>query len=409
MNEFNINETTNNLYTQLINKFFHPDSYFFICVKSYLENSYLIADELNDSISQIISQFVHFLIKSKIPAQELKEITKIKGLENIYSDLENQLIKFNIKSIEQSQLKNAIKNIALYLLRDLNQLLANNESSYNTLKTYIDLKTKLADLLNGSNSKHSNQTTSLTETEQENTNPFDVNIPVAEYPTLPEKSEEETEGLIIEKSISTNIDEYIGKDIQLFEPPGEDEDDEELLKLIQETNTPNNNTSAENLFEVEKIEEKEPLELNTVQEDQQNNEDDEHAALTNTIFHQEAVLYYKILVNAISQLKNEEKLRSSLEDMELASSSLKQLAQKFALEKIALLPELMESISIQAYNQNMNLPLSILQSIEDGVSLLKEFNQYNSDHKAKFMSILKVLREYYSKTSNKNKEISISV
>ena len=114
-------------------------------------------------------------------------------------------------------------------------------------------------------------------------------------------------------------------------------------------------------------------------------------------------------MNAISQLKNEEKLRSSLEDMELASSSLKQLAQKFALEKIALLPELMESISIQAYNQNMNLPLSILQSIEDGVSLLKEFNQYNSDHKAKFMSILKVLREYYSKTSNKNKEISISV
>ncbi len=583
MSDFNKTETVNHFYAELINRFFHPKSYFYICVNKFLEKSSLISHEADNSISQVLSQLVQYLNNSKQAAQELKEITQIKGFESLYSDLENQIDRHNLKHSDQPQLKKAIQNLALYLLRNIYHILLTNQNSRNTLTTYLDIKIKLKSILNGSNGKHSSKNLSISnepqpneslndnfspisnnpittsesisfEANKNNTQLDNINILESYFETeltrlleplaifshktseLPHNSDfvkqiyenfsqieelaryhgyEEVEAIagrvvqlmrtilstkdsidqktiellhdtksVIEKHIfhhqsidnlnnfldsfdyhilnlknqesskKNEINEPINStpsrneeivpleinnslnqdEISLDEPIEKNdpksltllgsqfdndenddidqlkllqEDDEELLKLIQEIGTPKSSSSIENFSELEEDKSTETP-INDFVQDNQQTEDEVEEASTYTIFQQEAALYYKILLDAVSQLKSEKNVQSALEDIELASSSLKQLAQKFGMEKIALLPELMESISILANKHIIKLPSLILQNIEDGVILLKEFNHHDNDHKTNFISILSSLKEYYSKILIDTKPISIA-
>jgi hypothetical protein len=213
--------------------------------------------------------------------------------------------------------------------------------------------------------------------------------------------------------------------------PGED-DDEELLKLIQEIDSYKESLPLKNFADIKEMKQTNSLDIPLMQnlaspietKDNSNKEakdhherefenDEEQGIIfdesSNKIFQQEAVLYYKILSNAIVQLKNDEKIQSALEDIELASSSLQHLAQKFGMEKLALLPELMESISSLANKHIISPPVQIVQGIEDGVNLLKEFDVNKTDHRAKFMSILILLKEYYMKTLNTTRKFPVSL
>jgi len=589
MSDFTPIATESQFYTELINRFFHPKSYFIICVRKYLDNPILIIHNPALSITQIISQLIDYLNKSKSPAKDLNEITQIKSFENIYTNLESHLIRYDLRSLEQLPLKKAIQNVALYFLKDIYQILLNNETSRITLTKYLDIKMKLRDLLNGSNGKHVKKNSNDLDKQHNNvtSNVNDERL-LATFSNLSEKTSAESNlkdtmvdsvndleeffekqvaqllqplaifsnkpselytdsdfikqiqesfsqiqelamyhgyeeleaisggiaqlmltvismkqpinqqimGLIYDakaaiekyifhhqridnlKNLLNNIDrcilqlnqsvttnenrsheqnslpgpekENIGSfeintsynnfhessltSIQKKNSPSifsglncqnnhseninelnePSEDDEELLKLIQDVNLNQESSLPKNLAEIEafeEIENAEPQILPSAENNSQQNDQDQTVNFdesTNQIFQREAVLYFKILSSAIAQLKNEEKVQSALEDIELASSSLKQLAQKFAMEKLALLPELIESISILANKHIIKLPSSILQGIEDGVNLLKEFDLNDIDHRSKFMSILTLLKEYYSKTLSTSKKISVA-
>ncbi len=614
MNDLTTTATEHQFYNELIDRFFHPKSYFFYCIRKYLDNPLLFTDKPNFSITQIISLLIEYLSKSKQPAQDLNEITKIKSFENLFLNLETLLIRYDLKTLDQPQMKNAIQNIALYFLRYIFQVLFENGKGQNTIINYLEIKMKLIDLLNDSNGKHKNtsksddsikiETSGISKKRfidpivKNNTailslkdqtsdsfnlldNYFEKEIsrllkPLAIFSnktsefytnadfikqihenfsqirelaiyhgyeeiemiaarvvelmkTIKSKKHSINQSIIeliydakaaVEKylfhhqnldNLKDFLDTFDLYIIELNKPDiteedltGEhfsssdlesdkiesfeintsfnkinesaqnenkssifsgflietndnekgdrlkfpDEEDEELLKLIHEIpesslpgdffsfpegetiiNNESQNISKEqnilqeNLMdESDKFDSSNPTseeiqntesqsiasEENVAQEDEYDDNLNNVDASTNQLFQQEAVLYYKILLNAISHLKNEEKIQAALEDIELASSSLKYLAQKFSMEKFALLPELVESISIVTNRHFIKLPASILQGIEDGINLLKGFDVNNKEHQKTFMSILVLLKEFCTKTLNTTQEIQIA-
>ncbi len=503
--------TDDQFYYDLINRFFNPRSYFYYCIETYLNRPSLIANNPEASTIQFIARFIDFLMKSKKTTADLKEITLIKGFEYTYVNLENQLIRYDLKSLDQTQVKKAIQKISLSFLKDIYQALITHPKSRKTLRLYIAIKSKLSNLLNGSNGKHTNNNSlksikpnlplsdespiqlsneppgdatedsgselsnenarslinglqntpfredeqySPPESEQEHSGSFEINTSFKEFKTSSTRSTTK----VNTPSILSGLFSEPGRTKQNSDEiliPGDD-DDEELLKLIQEIDSYKESLPLKNFAEIKALKNTNSTNLPFMEEiappiqneyDQndkaeeysnkndeklEGNEDDEndkaeeysdendeklevdegigifHDESINKIFQQEAVLYYKILSEAIPQLKSDEKIQSALEDIELASSSLKHLAQKLGMEKLALLPELIESVSSLSNKHIIKPPTPIVLGIEDGVNLIKEFNVNNTDHRAKYMSILILLKEYYMKTLNKTRKFSVS-
>lgn len=279
-------------------------------------------------------------------------MSQVPGLKNIYSDLKDQLAQSNLRSLKQMQLKKAIQQIAENFMNTLYHILSNDFKTRNILTTYLDIKNKLRGLLNGSNGNNSNKNFTIAHN-SESTASFKTEGPAE---IIPQHNQPGIKSTIDQASDSQQVQIHnvgVTEQTEEIQPAG----DEEILM--------------------------------------------------DSTFHSEAALYYKIIMNAVSQLKKEANLQSAMEDIELASSSLRQLALKFGMEKIAMLPELVESISIQANKYDMKLPHLIINNIEEGLTLLKEFNPSNSDHKTKFMSLLSSLKDYYSRTHHKTKFISM--
>jgi len=477
MSDLTTTATENQFYNELVNKFFHPKSYFFYCVGKYLDNPLLFTDQPDFSVTQITSRFIDYLSKSKQAAQDLTEISRIRGFENIFLSLKAQLIRYDLRLLDHPQLKKAIQNITLFFLKNFYQILFENKKRRDTLMTYLDIKTKLLELLNNSNGKHKHilkranlkepsssdagkarlikppsennsfitnkldldsDSFDLLENHVENDQKesFEINTSFNKsYEASAKSSQPEHKSAIFPGfKIAGNLSEDVDKLLC------HGDDDEELLKLFHEVSLSTEALPIVDSITDEDVEERQnkgskaisPIEKelqndqqldnldssikeaelvegvnsqntkvneNTIQEDNDDPGDNFDAA-ANQIFQHEAILYYKILLTAISKLKNEEKVPSALEDIELASSCLKQLAQKFRMERLALLPELIETISIAANQQLIKLPATILQNMEDGIKLLKEFDVNNEDHKKSVMSILTSLQEFCSKTLN---------
>ena len=479
--------TEDQFYYELINRFFNPKSYFYYCIATYLNRPSLITHNPEASTTKLISQLIDFLIKSKKTIADLKEITHIKGFESTYKNIENQILRYDIKSLDQIQGKKAINKIALSFLRDTYQALSTNPKSGKTLILYIEIKSQLRNLLFGSNGKHkksnplktiesnstfsdnsqiqlSNEPSNFTtqnscsepgndhskdlknetqdrqfkremqnsspQPEQERGGNFEINTSFKEFNISEDRSTDWINtpdifsGLLTQSNSSQD-----GNDEIVI--PGDD-DDEELLKLIQEIDSYKDSIPLKNFSDIKEMNKAKSLDIplmenlaspgqtkgdeNSESKTAPDNElepDKEQGVFfdepTIKLFQQEAVLYYKILSNAVMQLKSDDKIQSALEDIELASSSLEHLAQKFGMEKLALLPELMESISNLANKHIITPPIQIIQGIEDGVNLLKEFDVNKTDHRAKFMSILMLLKEYYIKMLNTTRKFPASL
>lgn len=621
MSNLDTTASDNQFNNALINRFFNAKSYFYSCASKFLENPSLLDIYADPSIIKQLSKLINNLINAKQPASEIKEITLIQGFGDVYSNLEMQLIRYDLRSLEQPQLKKAIRNIALNFVVDVYQALQNNEQGQKTLRIYLELREELNTILNGSNGHKSDKneediqdknnveySTHLEEqieefstpdagedsyhsvkkeTSRDNINllknyfekevtqllrPLDMySDNISEFYTdsnfirLLHKNFSRIQGLanshnyeevevisnrvsqlmlsilsmkdsisqqIIEliydaksaiekmlinnkkiknfnelltglehaislfnnteqnqvpqngESVSTQNSEeqettsfeinpsfnsiekstvnnhqkrdissifsgfhsenYFSKKVDSLKLSGDD--DEELLKLVQDVDFKNfsslpdhsQNTddidnacfekdnfiendnpeysidesdklvaSSNELFQIEDADNESPRD-NSVEEvnpEGSVHELDNLDQSTIELFQGEAELYYKILLSAITQLKNEEKIQIALEDIELASSSLKYLAQKFGMDKLAALPELLELISIVANKHTLQIPQPVLQGIEDGVNLLKDFEPINADHKTKFMSILAQLKEFYSIALDKTTKI----
>ncbi|MFZ5515090.1 MAG: hypothetical protein ACOY90_00530 [Candidatus Zhuqueibacterota bacterium] len=575
-------ETLNHFYLELINRFFHPKSYFYFCVSSFLQNKTLELKTIDEASFRVISNFIHYLVESPQPALELKEITQIQSFSTLYSDLENHLLKLDLKSLDQSQLKEAIKNYAQFFMSKLVRIVGTEANDRATLEKYLNIKTNLRSMLRKSATKDTDSVPSAApqlkvyrstvkaesaakidpQSQPESTvaparknnavlnnnilqgffeeEIFELLKPLSRMTSQPswflthrsdlkmcfesfhnikevsmyhghdeieaiadravkivkknleanqtpdqeairlifdakttiEKMvfhhqhvehiedqlqkfdsylshagsnvliaplEKETQELISKKEqaipdaeklspsesvapvpaeidnkekvnkvtpvtpIVPEDDDIIDKDLLEFKLPGEE--DEELLILLQEIIPPAKpfiqKTSHDEIASAEVIHTGAGDTIEAGQSDAEKSDEkpiDESVRNPLDRFHKEASLYHKIILNALAQLTQGKKYQASLEDIELASASLNQLAQKFGLEKMAFLPELMESICFQTNKRNIKLPGNILESMESGMTLLKIFDRNNAEHKVHFISILTTLKEYFNTT-----------
>ena len=300
--------TDDQFYYDLINRFFNPRSYFYYCIETYLNRPSLIANNPEASTIQFIARFIDFLMKSKKTTADLKEITLIKGFEYTYVNLENQLIRYDLKSLDQTQVKKAIQKISLSFLKDIYQALITHPKSRKTLRLYIAIKSKLSNLLNGSNGKHTNNNSlksikpnlplsdespiqlsneppgdatedsgselsnenarslinglqntpfredeqySPPESEQENSGSFEINTSFKEFKTSSTRSTTK----VNTPSILSGLFSEPGRTKQNSDEiliPGDD-DDEELLKLIQEIDSYKESLPLKNFAEIKAL------------------------------------------------------------------------------------------------------------------------------------------------------------
>lgn len=567
MSEFNRNKTDNFFYQQLINRFFHSHSYFFVCMKYYLENRSLV--QTDDTTHQILNNVIGYLTQSQDAVAELKEISKIKGLENTYFSLESRLAHINFRSLQQAQLRTAIQNLALYLLNNLSDLLSEDENLRSVLDAYLKLKIALKQILNEANGKYLHQKVEtiysknpdmrddkvvsdksldfqkeeLTANELDRDDDlklqnFDSKADLLLKPItklLLQRNETLAQSLFLEKThicfyklqglamytglhevaqiaervktlvavikdnnvqlneyilelvyrakslvlnkayhqknnkllqgLLEDFDQYIAllndqifdsrsrldRDSSLLEPASELSTSEQISAVLNSdrVNQPeviHYNTidhakiiaanldsqkleSDNNISQIElcakdedsiavlidgiksgetgvsrgvidkimEIEATTPAPGLPDQQQKSNNGKDDNY-LYSAIFSEEAECYYKMILNAIAKLKGEGNAQACLEDIELASYSIKILARKFGMEKISALPEMIELISYQANKRHAIIPLTIVQLFEEGISLLAIFDHHLYDHKIKFTSMLSALKEYYTKT-----------
>jgi hypothetical protein len=177
------------------------------------------------------------------------------------------------------------------------------------------------------------------------------------------------------------------EDIPQFTLPGEE--DEDLMDLIQEISSSMAETSPEQKGNGS-VSKNESANIETNYNSQKPGPHES--------FHKEAHLFIQVILNSIAKVDKKNEDSTYLDDIELASSSLKILAQKFEFRKIVILPELIESICINMKTIGKHLPHSILEKIKEGILLLQIFDQSNAEHESKLLGILISLKKYYSFT-----------
>jgi|GEM_PF-3266686 len=608
MSDLTATAIENQFHDRLIDKFFHPKSYFYYCLKKYLRYPIRLSETPQQSVISIISQLVESLTRANSPLHELQEIARIRGLDKILVDFSGLVSQFDFKIIPRSQVRATIDRIAYNFLKTAYQTLLENEKGRNALVAYLNIKLKLAELLNDSNGKGvtipastssqpspssdivlspGNGTQTGKQLDDQGVSDsggllrgrskkdsfeqqvsrllnlivelrmnitFDADFMVmrsiearfVQMERLAENYRKESVRIIAHsiaqllheslerlrpadqkmvevidtavQIISRQFNHPINSDqvkqffdrCRLFlsevqhmdeleggenrtigeaadhdrdqddcfeinaflsqiptpsrsfdqpigsspifsgfrvnaktaptasEPGYLEEDDEEVLKLshgiAQNSDNPKNGndfqTEPETKFVGSGSNNWQPaindssLSSNSMPEtppeallhhfsaagkesdgmksgigrDAQPDNGHDQAYLH--LYQQEADWYFKVMLAALKQLKNQEKIQTALEDIELASSSLKRLARKFGADGQDELPELLETISMFANQHIIKLPPSIIQTIEDGVNLFMQFDRGNIEQQASLKSIVAKLDEF-SRTSMK--------
>ena len=187
-------------------------------------------------------------------------------------------------------------------------------------------------------------------------------IPALEAPPVAEEPVRSIEPL------ETDFDEET-RDLRL---PGED--DPELLKLIQEVaghdQHQNNNQTSPTSVDSGSANPDAQLDqlLNELIAAGQARVSIQDDAIRN--FQNEAKLYFKVIAEALGNLKENGKDRLALENLELASYSLKGLGKKLGLEHIANFPELVEEYVGKLILLHQPLKIGNLTLITEGFTYL---------------------------------------
>ena len=177
--------------------------------------------------------------------------------------------------------------------------------------------------------------------------------------------------------------EFISSDVNSknktmnFSLPGEE--DEDLMNLIQEISSSMAITSHKKENQIN---------FNAAISAETEEAVRDHKKYSYKTFCEEGDLFIQVILKAIEQLNENQNESAPLEDIELAGSSLKMLVKKCSFDKIAFLPELIESICINVKKTTNLLPQLIREKIKDGALFLKDFDPTNKDHESKLMTIL---------------------
>lgn len=118
--------TRNNLYfNQLMNIFFHPNSYFSLCVAKHLNREQLFEDGMGNGTSRIKRFFILKLIESRNAAEELLQIARLDDSIQIYDKLVTYVKDFDFCASEKTELKHSIACVCSFFLNQLDEVLKN--------------------------------------------------------------------------------------------------------------------------------------------------------------------------------------------------------------------------------------------------------------------------------------------
>ncbi|MBN1153920.1 hypothetical protein JXB12_03270 [candidate division KSB1 bacterium] len=120
--------TRNNLYfDRLLNIFFHPNSYFSLCVAKNLNREILFDDTMGNGTSRIKRFLILKLIEANNTADELLHLSSLDDSIRLYDQLVNYMKHLDLSSREKAELKEAIADICSFFLNQLDQLLASQQ------------------------------------------------------------------------------------------------------------------------------------------------------------------------------------------------------------------------------------------------------------------------------------------
>lgn len=173
-----------------------------------------------------------------------------------------------------------------------------------------------------------------------------------DHAAMADENEVENEHLEIADEVSRIAKASLEEDIAL---PGED--DPELTSLVGEILENQNGVSREN------------NEYNVG--DRERSERDSY--VKDTRFVKESSPYVDLIKRAMGDLKLNAYNYSALEDLELASSSLKGCALKFGYEDLSALPDTMENIAIILMNKKQPISPAIFPVIQDVIHFIRNF------------------------------------
>ena len=219
-------------------------------------------------------------------------------------------------------------------------------------------------------------------------------------------------GKILEAGIE-NQPNITKPDDSEFKLPGED--DPELLSLIREIST-NRQQFEHDMADVSTssgTDKKDEAVADQIMQDQDDIVPDaihpatsnKQAHIVNTIFNYETALYFKLINRALKVLNDTPDDESALEDLELASSSLKSHALIFGYEKLSELPGTIEQIAGTVIEQGGEIPNDILVIIGETIVLLQTFID-NAEYREKYKTLLYDLNKYLQKLIKQRKTIA---
>ncbi|MBN1350260.1 hypothetical protein JXJ21_12675 [candidate division KSB1 bacterium] len=111
------------------------------------------------------------------------------------------------------------------------------------------------------------------------------------------------------------------------------------------------------------------------------------------LFKRETAMYLKMMVNAVDALHDEPTNMNALEDIELASYSVKGVAQRLGYETIGRLPAVLEALSAQITARKMMLTGDMLQLFENAIHLLESFETNDVSFKKDVMKTISNLKK----------------
>jgi hypothetical protein len=181
---------------------------------------------------------------------------------------------------------------------------------------------------------------------------FSEDVSLADENEAENENNNDNEHLEIADEVSRIAKASLEEEITL---PGED--DPELTSLVGEIlenqNGVSRGNSAYNVGDRERI--------------------DRDSYVKDTRFVKESSPYVDLIKRAIGDLKLNAYNYSALEDLELASSSLKGCALKFGYEDLSALPDTMENIAIILMNKKQPISSDIFPVIQDVIHFIRNF------------------------------------
>jgi hypothetical protein len=240
-------------YSELINRFFNPKSYFYSCFIKYLNqiDASLTVDSEDENL--ILRKLIEKITSSFLPIEELGKLASIVEFNSFNENLEKKISASDLLHADKEKMKQLIEEISQFVFNEL-KLILENPIAKNDLRRYLNIESKeFSDKKDDQQSEALNETVipikieeSILETPVEK-NDFRQFLSIASE-EVPDKKEDQESHALDETVISIKTEDSIlekpvmKNDSRPFLSPkrkeGSDKKDKQQSQALNETAIP---------------------------------------------------------------------------------------------------------------------------------------------------------------------------